>query len=191
MEQEIFGKALALAARYHMGQTRKDGVTPYIYHPIGVAALVRDAGYDLKVQTVAILHDVLEDTDCNESEIRAFGEDIFEAVSLLTRPDGAREAEYVARILENPIAAAVKNADKIYNLWNAVYGGTTGEKRSKSMKSFTDNYIRKSEKYYKGKFSKALDMSIEMARTENEKEFIGELQHPCYTRDEMRIFKNN
>ena len=47
-DYELFAAALSLAAVRHGGQTRKDKVTPYIYHPIAVAGLVRDAGYDIK-----------------------------------------------------------------------------------------------------------------------------------------------
>ena len=148
---EIFAGALALASVAHMSQLRKDNVTPYIYHPMAVTRLVKDMGYDLRYQTVAILHDVLEDTDTDESEIEVFGEDILEAVKLLTRPVGADEEKYVTNILKNPMASAVKNADKICNLWDAVCWGTPGEKRSKQARKFLETYIEKAEKYYRGK----------------------------------------
>lgn len=95
-EQELFSKAVAFAAEKHGKQIRKDGL-PYICHPLKVAELLKEAGYDLKYQIAGILHDTLEDTDATEDEIRAFGEDVYESVYLLTRPEGVGEDEYVKK----------------------------------------------------------------------------------------------
>lgn len=153
-EPELFARAIALAAERHANQTRKDG-TPYIYHPLKVAELVKEAGYDLKYQMAAVLHDTLEDTDTTEEEILLFGQDVLEAVKLVTRPEGADEEEYVTAILANPMAAAVKNADKISNM-NDI--GTCGNK------SWGLYYVDKVKKYYGGRFSPELDWAIEDAQ---------------------------
>lgn len=147
----LFSQALALAAEKHKKQTRRDKITPYIYHPIRVAELVRDAGYGVRYQVVALLHDVLEDTKTTDEEIQVFGDDIYEAVKLLTRPDGMDEEEYLRRILENPMAAIVKAADKIHNMQEAALCED---------KEWSRRYIEKSKKYYYGKFNKAVDDAI-------------------------------
>lgn len=149
-ENILFAKAIALAAQRHCNQTRKDG-TPYIYHPLNVAELVKNAGYDLNYQMAAVLHDTLEDTDTTEDEIRFFGEDVLEAVKLLTRPDGADEEEYVQAILYNPMAKAVKNADKINNMNDVIHCGD---------KAWGTYYVEKVKHYYMGRFSKELDQAI-------------------------------
>ena len=49
----------------------------------------------------------------------------FEAVKLLTKKDGYVMSEYISAIKENPIAKAVKAADRLHNLRSAV---TTDER---------------------------------------------------------------
>lgn len=149
-EHELFSKAIAFAALKHTGQTRRDG-TPYIYHPLKVAELIKDAGYGLKYQIAAVLHDVLEDTDATEDEVREFGEDVLEAVKLVTRPEGMDEAKYVELILQNHMATVVKNADKIHNMCDV---------RAVKDREWAKYYVEKVKKYYYGKFSVALDKAI-------------------------------
>ncbi|MFA5828390.1 MAG: HD domain-containing protein [Candidatus Shapirobacteria bacterium] len=55
-------KALRLAAVQHDGQYRKDGVTPFIIHPIEVAMIVSEYTDNEDIISAALLHDVLEDT---------------------------------------------------------------------------------------------------------------------------------
>ena len=153
-EQILLAQAMAFAALKHAGQMRKDD-TPYIYHPLKVAELVKDYGYGIKYQIVAILHDTLEDTDATEDDIRVFGEDVLEAIKLLTRPVGMNEEEYLDLILKNHLATVVKNADKIHNMWEVAYAAD---------KKWARWYVKKSKRYYEGKFSYALDRSLEFAR---------------------------
>ena len=66
-----FEDALQLATKKHAGQLRRDG-TPYIWHPIAVAGLLRTAGFDEKYQVAGLFHDLLEDTDATEDEINNY-----------------------------------------------------------------------------------------------------------------------
>lgn len=150
-DTELLAKAIAFAADKHKEQTRKDG-TPYIYHPLKVAELIKDAGHDIKCQIVAVLHDVLEDTDASEEDILLYGKDVLEAVKLLTRLPGTAEDAYVNAILQNPMATAVKNADKLHNIKDA---GTTADIH------WGKKYVEKVKCYYEGKFSKELDQTIQ------------------------------
>jgi (p)ppGpp synthase/HD superfamily hydrolase len=63
----LYDMALVIAEDAHKGQFRNDGVTPYIEHPKQVAEMF-DAWVD---KAVAILHDVVEDTDLSLEDIRA------------------------------------------------------------------------------------------------------------------------
>lgn len=60
-------KAIALAASAHAGQVDKAGA-PYIFHPIRVASTFSDE----TLQTVAVLHDVVEDTSVALAEVYGF-----------------------------------------------------------------------------------------------------------------------
>ena len=152
MEKKVlFSQAVAFAAAKHANQTRSDG-TPYIYHPLKVAELVKNTGFDLDYQIAAVLHDILEDTDTTEEELQRFGDNVVEAVKLLTRPSGLAEEMYVSKILDNHMAAVVKNADKIHNIFDATHAED---------KVWAENYINKSKKYYLSKFSPALDSLLE------------------------------
>ncbi len=101
-------KAIEIAALAHAGQTRKNG-TPYILHPIRV--MLRQHTQDGMI--VAILHDVVEDTDATLDDLRraGFEDHILSAISLLTHADGAPYDDYIRRITENPLAVSVKIAD--------------------------------------------------------------------------------
>lgn len=61
MLTERFAQALALAIEAHQGQKRKGTDTPYIAHPIAVAAIALEHGADEDQAAAALLHDAVED----------------------------------------------------------------------------------------------------------------------------------
>ena len=106
----LLGAALELAARAHAGQVDKAG-HDYLSHPLRVAARVVDAGEE--AVAVALLHDVVEDSDVDIEDLLAAGfpERVAEAVDRLTRRDGEPHADAVRRAAADPLAAVVKRAD--------------------------------------------------------------------------------
>jgi (p)ppGpp synthase/HD superfamily hydrolase len=66
-ERTIVDKAIPIAVIAHAGQKDKAGM-PYVFHPLRVMELVRLAGGDDIAQAVAVLHDVMEDSDAFWSE---------------------------------------------------------------------------------------------------------------------------
>lgn len=100
--------------KVHEGMTDKGG-HPYILHPLKVAEGVE--GDELKI--VALLHDVLEDSDMTEQELRreGFPENVVEAVSVLThRDEDGDYFTYIENVKKNPMATAVKISDLQHNL---------------------------------------------------------------------------
>jgi (p)ppGpp synthase/HD superfamily hydrolase len=101
-------KALQIAVRAHAGQKDKNGA-PYIFHSIRV--MTRCASPDAKI--VALLHDVVEDTDVTfeELEKEGFSDRILAALMLVTRSDDETYEEFVERTTQDAIAIEVKIAD--------------------------------------------------------------------------------
>ena len=115
-DSEKLRLALEYATDKHKGQKRIGG-DDYITHPMAVCEIVKEQGLDENYQIAALFHDLLEDTDATEEEILGYGgADVLEAVKLLTKYKGYVMAEYIAAIKNNPIAFAVKTADRLHNL---------------------------------------------------------------------------
>lgn len=73
----------------HAGQKRSSG-TPYFVHLMDVASRVTQVTLDTEVIQAAYLHDVLEDTDTLEADLRrSFGDRVTSIVKQLTLPKGA------------------------------------------------------------------------------------------------------
>ncbi len=105
-------KALKLCFESHKNQVDKSGM-PYVFHPFHLAEQMKDE----PATVVALLHDVVEDTDCTLDDLRkmGFSEDIIGAIALMTHDEAVPYMDYVAQIKQNPIAKAVKLADLRHN----------------------------------------------------------------------------
>lgn len=104
-------KAMLLAYDAHHGQLDKGGI-PYIFHPIHLAEQMPDE----LTTIVALLHDVVEDTDLSLDDLaRDFPPAVIDALSLLTHTPGTNYLDYVRALRDNPIAATVKRADLLHN----------------------------------------------------------------------------
>ena len=109
-------RAIEFATQKHKGQKRIGG-SDYISHPIAVYEMVKQQGYNEDYQIAALFHDLLEDTNTTEEEILFYGGgDVLTAVKLLTKQKGYDMKSYIGGIKANPIAFAVKSADRLHNL---------------------------------------------------------------------------
>lgn len=106
-------KAMILAAKGHMGQKDKGG-QPYLLHPVRVMLRCET----IEEKTVALLHDVLEDTEITAADLRreGFSETVVEAVICLTKGADEDYMAYVERVCGNKVAAKVKLADLADNM---------------------------------------------------------------------------
>ena len=129
----MLNKALKLCFAAHNGQVDKGGA-PYYLHPITVALHMKTE--DEKI--VALLHDVVEDTEITLDDLRhdGFSERIVEAVDAMTKKGESWEA-YLAKVKSNPIAKAVKLGDLKHN------------SDLTRLKSVTEKDIKRVERYKK------------------------------------------
>ncbi|WP_046225499.1 HD domain-containing protein [Paenibacillus dauci] len=101
-------RAIILATRAHSGQVDRSG-QPYILHPLRVMLKVSSE----EARIVAVLHDVLEDTDVTAHDLAAegFSEEIVEAVQAMSRHEDESYEDFVLRAKQNSLARTVKMAD--------------------------------------------------------------------------------
>ena len=105
-------KALKISFDAHKNQVDKSGM-PYVYHPFHLAEQMND-----ELSTcVALLHDVVEDTDITLDDLKSkgFPDAAIEALSLMTHNDDVPYLDYVRAMKDNPIARKVKLADLAHN----------------------------------------------------------------------------
>ena len=67
---DIVEKALRIMLEAHGQQVRKTDGSPYIIHPMMVAKKLARLGFSDETIASALVHDVLEDTDISEKQLR-------------------------------------------------------------------------------------------------------------------------
>ena len=101
-------KAIVLALEKHTGQKDKIGKA-YILHPLRVMTQMETE----EEMTVAVLHDVIEDTPTTAKDLEkaGFSKRIVQAVEALSRQNGEKYEDYIDRVAANELAVKVKIAD--------------------------------------------------------------------------------
>ena len=126
-------KAMIIAYNAHMNQFDRANV-PYIYHPIHLAEQMDNENECI----VALLHDVVEDTDITFEQLeKEFPTEVIQALKLLTHDKNVDYMDYIEKIKKNSIAKKVKIADITHN---------SDETR---LDEITPNDITRREKYKK------------------------------------------
>jgi (p)ppGpp synthase/HD superfamily hydrolase len=107
--------AYELAAEAHRGQTRKDGTTPYLGHPLAVARELRRNGLSEEMQVAGLLHDVVEDSKMTVGDVvERFGVGVGELVAALTDDRTIEDYEERKREHRNRVEEAGSEATSIY-----------------------------------------------------------------------------
>ena len=109
----ILLKAVDYCISSHDGQTRKSG-EPYSIHPILVTSFVAHMGGDESMLIAALLHDVVEDTECDEEQLTFdFGKDVCSLVNGLTKIVAIRKDELVSSSSKEKITASAMSFRKM------------------------------------------------------------------------------
>ena len=109
----ILLKAVDYCISSHDGQTRKSG-EPYSIHPILVTSFVAHMGGDESMLIAALLHDVVEDTECDEEQLTFdFGKDVCSLVNGLTKIVAIRKDELVSSSSKEKLTASAMSFRKM------------------------------------------------------------------------------
>lgn len=121
--------ALRFARRVHLGQHRKQTHEQFVEHPIAVARLLSDSGYNGPIIAAAYLHDVVEKTPVELDEIRTrFGPEVASLVDSLSEDPAIDGYGPRKRALRKRVLAAGRDpiiiyaADRVANMrdWRKV-----------------------------------------------------------------------
>ena len=120
-------RSYEFAAKMHKEQFRKSG-EPYIIHPINVAIILTTIYADADTIKAALLHDVLEDTECTSEQMEElFGLEVtklVQGVTKLSKIHFSTENEYlidyykkiIVGISEDVRVIIIKLADRLHNM---------------------------------------------------------------------------
>ncbi|MCI8497294.1 MAG: HD domain-containing protein, partial [Clostridiales bacterium] len=126
-DRELIEKAYRCAEEAHAGQLRSSG-EPYLIHPVAVASILVDLGMDTESIAAALLHDVVEDTAIELTQIAGeFGEEIAALVDGVTKlgrvPYTSREEQQAENVRKMLLAMSqdirviiIKLADRLHNM---------------------------------------------------------------------------
>lgn len=105
-EMKQLGVAIQLATIAHSGQYDKSG-KPYILHPLH---LMSELMYDTELAIIAVLHDVVEDSEFTLEDLKYYGmsERVLAALKLLTHNKDQSYDDYITEIASSQDAITVK-----------------------------------------------------------------------------------
>lgn len=123
----LIERAFFFSRNLHEGQVRVSK-EPYFSHPLETAAILAELGLSTEVIAAGLLHDVLEDTDFTDKELkREFGREVFGLVEGVTKIDILTSESRALKKFGNlhnlllattrdPRVILIKLADKLHNL---------------------------------------------------------------------------
>jgi len=126
-DEETLRAVMDFSREMHAHQVRRSG-KPFLTHPVYVAYILADLGFDETCVKVGLLHDVLEDTlTTSEALQESFGEeiaDLVDGVTKIGRHSYVRRDEAQAETFRKLILASVKDirvilvklADRLHNM---------------------------------------------------------------------------
>src|SRR3954453_1362850 len=107
--------AVEFARARHAGQRRRADEAPFVVHPIEAASILERAGYPDTVVAAAVLHDVLEDTEAERSDLEErFGPEVAELVATVSDDPSIEDTEGQKDDLRERVRRAGGYAQAVY-----------------------------------------------------------------------------
>lgn len=105
-----FSRALQIAVEAHFNVLDKGGHS-YILHPLRIAMRLRT--HDEELMSIAVLHDVIEDSNITFEDLLAFGfsDRVVSTCRLLTHQKGISYPDYIESLRNNIDGLKVKRED--------------------------------------------------------------------------------
>ena len=143
--QELLSKAIDIATQAHAQQIDKAG-KPYIGHPLRVM----DAMKTDEEKIVAVLHDAVEDSELTLQDLKAagFSDRILQAIDAITKREGEKLQDYLARVMNDFLAMKVKIADMTDNSDVSRISHPTDKDRAR-IETYQKNILKLREKLKK------------------------------------------
>lgn len=131
---DLIELSLEIALSAYKGQKDKAGET-YILHPLRIMAKMGSK----EEKSVALLHDVIEDSEYCASDLinKGVPKNVVDAVLALTKTKGESYELFIERVLKNSLASKIKVADIEDNI-NVL-----------RLKSLNDKDLERIAKYHK------------------------------------------
>jgi len=143
----VLERAYQTAERAHRGQQRRSG-DPYITHPVAVATILAELGFDGATLAAALLHDTVEDTEYSLDQLtEEYGEEIAMLVDGVTKLDkvkygDAAQAETVRKMVvamaKDIRVLVIKLADRLHNArtWKYVTSSSAERKARETLEIY-------------------------------------------------------
>ena len=123
---DLVGRAYKFAETAHRGQKRRTG-EPYFSHALATARRLADWGLDETTVAAGLLHDVVEDTEITEEDVRReFGKDVARLVDGITKLGTVKyrgdrtQADNLRKLIlamaEDLRVILIKLADRLHNM---------------------------------------------------------------------------
>ncbi len=159
MTQATLDDALLLVASKFKGMKDKAG-QPYILHCLRVMLGVSDPA----ARIVALMHDLVEDTDVTAELLGTLGyaQEIVRAVELITHAQGISYAEYIVRLKPNELARQAKLADlrDNYSLDRVAYREDHREQDASRVQRYVLSYMFLTDKIDEVSYRRQMQLEI-------------------------------
>ena len=145
---ELLSLAIITATTGHNGQYDKQK-QPYILHPLKVMHYLKKSYQDEELMCIALLHDIVEDTELTISDLKQMGftDRICQGIYNLTKYDNESEDDYKNKVKSSLDSVIVKLADIRHNT-DIRRSKSLSEKHFDKLKHYYKFYVELTEQYF-------------------------------------------